>query len=269
MNMMSRAALSLFATLITALSSYSYGEPEKLRGISFSFPYQCSEEKNDKATQAETFCLTGAFPTGLDVVLISKKAKCTAKTAKTFTEDHVSNEFEATQLTATENCFAKDHKNRFDIAVVGIDPSAVHLMPPQNDRSPVSKEVELKARKLVTPKIESPRKIVDMTQVPISLSDAQPKVLRVGKFTLLTFDLNAEGKPWEPGPTAILTGGQVFRLEGTCTYGEPMFFSVNDRPYLTYTATVACCGCGDTNFFVYDLSSGIPKMVYQNSDLSD
>ena len=108
-----------------------------------------------------------------------------------------------------------------------------------------------------------------MKPIPITLSSAQPKVLRAANVTLLLFELLADGAPWEPGPTVALLNGEVFLLEGACTYGEPTFFSVNDRLYLTYTATVGCCGCGEMHFFVYDFSSGTPKKVYDSYNFAD
>ena len=152
---------------------------------------------------------------------------------------------------------------------MGVEPGAVLLLSTEKDKSPVSKEMELKAREIAAPKIKGPRRLSDMIRMPIGLSDTRPEALRAGNITLLTFELAADGKPWQPGPTVMVTGGQVYLLEGACTYGEPKFFSVNNRLHGTYGATVFCCGCGDSNFFVYDLSSGTPKMVYQDSFFSD
>jgi hypothetical protein len=198
---------------------------------------------------------------------------CGARTTDAFTYNYHTGDLEATRLSGTEECFTvRDNERlltRFSMAVVGADPAAVRLVPLKDDKSPVPKEIELKARKLAAVHIEEPQKLYDGSRVPISVSDAQPKVLRTDNVTLLIFELQADGEPWEPGPTVALTSAGVFRLDGACTYGEPVFFSVNDKLYLTYDATVHCCGCGDTNFFVYDLSSGTPKLVYRNSSFSD
>ena len=79
----------------------------------------------------------------------------------------------------------------------------------------------------------------------------------------------ADGEPWEPGPAVVAKGGQVYLLKGECAYGEPKFFFVNERLYVTYNATVECCACGNSHSFVYDLSADTPEMVYVNSSFAD
>jgi ankyrin repeat protein len=237
--------------------------------ISFSVSFNCGADEGSRPR-----CLADAFKPGLSTVLLGKKGICGAKTADSFYLDTpwaCSPGFEATNLSGAEECAATEERKSWGwiMAVLGVEPTAVRLLSPKNDNSPVSKEIESKARKLAAPEMDPPKKIVDDSSVPIGLVKKPPRALRMGDITLLTFQLEADGEPWEPGPTVVVKEGQVFLLEGACTYGEPMFFSVNGRLYVTYHGTVNCCACGDTNFFVYDLSGETPEMVYANSSFSD
>ncbi|MBI4965288.1 MAG: hypothetical protein HY913_18575 [Desulfomonile tiedjei] len=252
--------LSIFVWLL--FGSCASGDSPQDSDISFSLPFECHME--------EPYCLADSFKAGLNVVLVGKSGICSARTGQAFTYDHHVEEFEATRVVGTEKCpVVKDETpfREYRIAVVGADPQAVRPVSIKDDKSPVPKELELEARKLAAPNMAEPQSLSG--RVPVSLSDAQPKVLRTENVTLLIFELQADKEPWEPGPTVALTDAGVFLLDGACTYGEPTFFSVNDKLYLTYDATVSCCGCGDRHFFVYDLSSGTPKMVYRNSKFAD
>ncbi len=75
--------------------------------------------------------------------------------------------------------------------------------------------------------------------------------------------LNQDGLP------VLVLKDNAFLLEGSCAFRSPFFFSVKEKLHVSYWATVACCGCGDLNFFVYDLSGESPKLVYDNSHFSD
>lgn len=265
------AVLFLLAFLTLIFGSIVYVDSVGASEISFSFPFDCKTENGER-----TRCLADVFKTGLSTVLLGKMGICGARTAEAFTFDK---DFEATRLWGTDECFVVKHDQRlftkFRIAVVGADPAAVRLVSLKDDKSPVPQEMELKARKLAARHIEEPKDTSDQTGYPVTISDARPTVFRAENVTLLTFELQVtydrrEGPiPWEPGPTLVLMNGEVFLLEGACTCGEPIFFIANDKLYLTYVATVACCGCGDVNSFVYDLSSGTPKMVYQNSSFAN
>jgi hypothetical protein len=227
-------------------------------------PYNCKTDRGDRIR-----CLANDFKPGLSVVLLSEERVCGAKTADAFTEN-LYRGFRATRLTETDECIAvKDNKTDFEIAIIGAETDAVHKVSVKRDGAPVPKEMELTARKLAVPRIEEPQRLIDGTRVSVGLCDAQPKVLRTENVTLLIFQLQEDGKPSEPGPTVVLMDGKIFRLEGACTYEEPTFFFVNDKLHLTYAATVGCCGCGNLNFFVYDLSSGTPRQVYRNDMFSN
>jgi hypothetical protein len=232
--------------------------------ISFSVPFACYME--------EPYCLVDKFKAGLKIVMVSKSGICSARTGEAFKYEHHVEDFEATSVVGTEPCPVFKDETPFAeyyIAVVGADPSAVRPVALKDDKSSVPKEMELQARKLSTPKMKGPQRLSDMSHVPVGLTDAPPRVLRAENITLLIFELMADGEPWESGPTVIAKGGQVYLLEGECTYGEPKFFFVNERLYVMYNATVECCGCGNSHSFVYDLSADTPEMVYVNSSFSD
>jgi hypothetical protein len=269
-NIMKGMIVSVFSLLAMVPAAFALdSKPVEVQTtISFSAPFPC-----DDTHGRETLCLADEFETGRKVVLINETEICKANTSGTFTNEYPSGESgTATHLEGAEKCFSEKadmrQRRRFLVAVVGAEPEAVHLISPNNDESHVSKEIELKARKLAAPNIENPQRLIDLTRVPIGLSDAQPKEIRTGNVTLLIFDLQADGKPWEPGPTVLLSNNKVFRLSGSCTY-KPFFFSVNDKLYLAYSATVVCCGCGDAHYFVYDISNGSPALVYHNGKFSN
>ena len=220
----------------------------------------------------EPYCLADTFQAGLNVVMLSTSGMCAAKSGKVFKYEHHVEDFDATRVVGTEQCPVFRDETPFGdyrIAVIGADPEAVQLAHPSNDKSPVSKEIELKARKIAAPEIEKLQKISDLSQAKTGFSDSPPKVIRVGDITLLRFDLTMDGQSWEPGPTVVVTKAGAFLLQGACTYGEPVFFSVHDKLYVAYTATMSCCACGDINHLVCDLSGETPNMVYVNSNFSD
>ncbi len=256
----------IFCLAISVLlfGSFVWAETPGDSKISFSVPFACKTDKRDRA-----LCLTNVFQPGMQTVLLGEQGTCEARTEETFVwaEDKG---LRATRLSGTEKCFpiGDSRSVNYFVAIMGVEPSAVIVLEPDADNSPVPKEIELKARKLALPKIKGPRRLSDMTRVPIGVSDAPPNVFRTGNVTLLNFELTLGGKPWEMGPTVALTNAGVFLLEGACT-GNPIFFSVNGRLHATYGGTVFCCGCGDSNSFVYALSNGTPKMVYQDSFFSD
>jgi hypothetical protein len=264
MRKMQQVILPVWAFAFLILGSWAYGHPAAKPEIRFSVPYNCETDRGDR-----TRCLADAFKPGLSVVLLNEERVCGAKTADAFTEK-LSRDFRATRLTGTDECIAvKDNETDFDIAIIGAGTEAVHKVSVKKDGAPVPKEMELKARELAVPRIEEPQRLIDGTRVSVGLSDAQPKVFRTENVTLLIFQLQEDGEPSEPGPTIVLMDGKIFRLEGACTYGKPTFFFVNDKLHLTYAATVGCCGCGNLNSFVYDLSSGTPRQVYSNDVFSN
>lgn len=268
MRIMAVAVLSFAACLLLILQSTAHGQPIGEAEISFSLPFQCETDRAHKGR-----CLAEGFKPGLSTVLLGNKGKCGARTAGTFIYQlptYQDFHFEVTRLVGTERCFAvegdEDSWTDFQMAVVGADPAAVRMVSHKEGRSTVPKEALLRARKLAATHLQEPPKGADPDRWRNgpSLSDKY-KVLRTENVTLIIF---WHQEVFELGPTVVLTKGELFSLEGTCT-NDHTFFSVNDKLYLTYVASIYCCGCGDIHFFVYDLSGATPKKVYHNWNFSD
>lgn len=253
--------LSSFAALISVLGSYSHGESAQETDISFSLAYNCAGEENSDKTLS--FCLADSFDKGLNVVLVSKTGKCTVKTSDKFKEMNpvADFEFKATHLTETEDCFIGEDRV---VAVIGVDPSAVRAVEPNAEKSLLSKDMELKARKIASAaykEMKNPDSVADV-------ADSPPDVFSVGNTAFLLFQCTDDFFNQDGLPVLVLKD-KAFLLGGACALKSPFFFSVDGKLHVAYWATVACCGCGDSNFFVYDVSGESPEMVYQNSDFSD
>ncbi len=267
MTKMDTLVFCLWAYLLLLFASCAYAEPVTEPEVAFSTPFIC-----ETARGTETRCLAEAFKPGLSAVLLGGGGICGAITAEAFTYEHHTADFEATRLSGTGKCFAVQKNEHwftdFQMALVGVEPAMVRQVSAEADRSPVPKEIEREAKKLAAAYLQERQKISNWAGIGIGISDDY-RVLRTDDVKLIIFNLLTNGQPSEPGPSVIVKQGKVFLLEGSCTYGAPLFFVVNDKLHLTYTATVACCGCGDTNFFVYDLSGETPKKVYHNWKFSD
>ncbi len=261
MRLITLALLSLFAVLLSGFGSYSCGESAEEYQISFSLAYHCFPEDNDK--NGSQFCLADSLKPGLKVVLVSNDVKCSAKTGRTFTP--LDNDPKSTRLEGTEKCLT-EHRDggggsldaTTRLAVLGVDASAVRVIEPKTDKSFLSAETQLKARKLASSVYEGWRSM--------DVSDAPPDVSHVGNTAFLLFDPSEASDCY--GLPVLVLNNNVFSLKGHCVSNPPFFFSVNEKLYVSYWALVACCGCGDSNFFVYDLSGKSPKLVYKNSSFS-
>jgi hypothetical protein len=253
-------AILSFAALLSGLVCFSYGEHVGPI-FSFSLAYPCDTDEN--SDKAHPLCLAGAFDKGLEVVLVGKTGKCRVKTSRKFKEENavMNFEFEATHLIDMEDCFIDEDSV---VALIGVDPSTVEVVDAKTDKALLAKDMELKARKIASAAYRGMRN-------PDSAADAAvspPDVFSVGKTAFLLFKctedfFNQDGLP------VLALKDKAFPLEGTCAYGSPFFFFVNGKLHVSYWATVSCCGCGDRNFFVYDVSSASPELVYHNSDFSD
>ena len=258
MRMLGIAALSSVVALISGLGPFSQGEAVKGPGISFSLPYKCSK---DEKTEAESLCLADSFKAGLKVALVSKKGNCIATTAGNFTDERLGSGFKVTRLTGAENCLNGAEP---DVALIGIDPSAIHVVEPKNDKSALSKDMELKARKIASAAYKEMRNPDSVADV----ADSPPDVFSVGNTAFLLFKCTEDFFNQDGLPVLVLKD-KAFLLGGACALKSPFFFSVKEKLHVAYWATVSCCGCGDSNFFIYDVSVESPKLVYQNSDFSD
>lgn len=220
-----------------------YGESGEQTKLSFGLPFDCSEKEG-----SIKLCLADKFVPGRTVVLINETTVCNARTGTAFAYDgHPAGTFQATPLEGAEKC-----SELFSIAVVGTDPAVVGLIAQKYDQTPLPKDIESKARRLV----KSSDGDVEL-QWPISKS--APKVLRARERALIKFECE------ERAAVVLLANNALFPLEGRCTR-DHVFFTVRDRFYLTYLDT--CCGCGWQARIVYDLSTGVPKKVYVNGALS-
>lgn len=257
------AAILLLASLLIIPGLHASGEPAAKQGIFFSVPFNCGTEGRKE------FCLADSFKPALNAILVCDWGICTAKTGAAFIYQYAE-EFEATRLEGLGECSRATEVGRFlghfDVAIIGTQPAAVRVVSPMHEASAISKDMELKARavaKSPTPEpcYSGPRELHKY------VSDSPPKALRVGNAVLLIFQYTKENLGAE-GPPVLLINDDIFRLCGLCP-SSPLFFFVNDKLHLAYWATVSCCGCGDSNFFVYDLSDAAPEMVYSNGNFSD
>jgi hypothetical protein len=241
-------------------------EPVAKSDISFGLPFICgttekgkTESGVDSEDNCSGRCLADSFQSGLSVVLLGNGGVCRAKTGDKCTFDMTG---EVTQVVGTEECLAgldqeEVLKNeRFVIAVVGLDPAVVRLVSPSDDKSPLPKEIELSARRLLEPS-EPP---ADAHPAHI-LSDSPPRILRVKHLALVGFWSKEPAWPTAQGPPILLDNDRIFRLQGWCT-DSYVFFSVNYKLHLTYSNS--CCSCGWNCRLVYDLSGETPKLVYSN-----
>jgi hypothetical protein len=254
--------------MVFSFTSLGYGDPTAKPTLSFSAPFNCSSEERSGR------CLIGKFKAGLNVVLVSQTGICRAKTADTFayTQPIADYTFPVTRLIGLEECLkvrsGDPALGPFDIGVVDTDPPVVRLVKIQDNKSPIPKDVELKARKLaLSAKSDPCLKPHKLSKVSQFISDAPPDVFRTKYATFMVMQCFKDA-PQENGPPVLFMRNKIFRLCGACS-DLPVFFTVNGKLYLTYTTTIYCCGCGDLNFIVYDLSGPTPKRVYWNGSLGD
>jgi hypothetical protein len=219
MRVVTMMVLCFWVILSAAVGSYADGEPLEPTDISFGLPFDCSEKQ-----YSTKLCLADKFVPGRTVVLINEKNVCNASTGTAFTyEGHPGGSFEATPLEGAENC-----SELFSVAVVGTDSAVVGLIPQKYDQTPLPKDIESKARELVTSSDEG-------VELYYPISKSAPKVLRARERALIMFECE------ERAAVVLLANNALFPLEGRCTR-EHLFFTVRDKLYLTYLDT--CCGCG-------------------------
>jgi hypothetical protein len=260
MRAMAAIILCLSASVLLLCGSGVYADPVADSEVSFSMPFDCDME--------EPYCLADSFKSGLNVVLVGKKGICKARSGQTFTYELPAGDLKATRVLGTAECpVPKDEAplKEYRVAVVGADPAAVRVAEPKTDGSPLPKEIESKARKIA--RSEYQRNFRDSEGSVADVADSPPDVFSVGNTAFLLFKCSDEFYNQDGLPVLVLNNN-AFLLKGSCAIRSPCFFSVNEKLYVAYSATVACCGCGDVNFFVYDLSGESPKLVYHNGDFS-
>ncbi|MFC1835798.1 hypothetical protein ACFL2Q_13900 [Thermodesulfobacteriota bacterium] len=271
--------LRIVAILLVVLGSVAYGgEPVKKAGVSFSIPHFWGPEGEARTR----LCLTDYFEPGLDVVLIDETGTCEAKTGESFTTripfpfgSPLDTPVKVTPLTGSKECLGQKAKEipfkDFTIAIIGAAPGAIRLVSAKEDKSRGPQDKERRARQFVKSRKPDPCSSKEGLVGPLfPIADSPPRVLRFENIALLEFRMDVFKKGSEDnGPPAVYMKDGIFQLCGACTGSSMLFFTLNDRLHLAYQATIDCCRCGDSNFFIYDLSGGSPKKVYWNSDFSN
>lgn len=163
-----RAMIALASCLVVGLSPASGGcnEPSADSGISFALPFAChmSERIWPFTDPCKGLCLPGSFMAGIDVVLVNKTGVFNTKTSDPCTYRHLGEVVKSTQLADTDKIFAqRDNGRRLNstiIAIIGVDPAAVRVVSPSDDRASVPKKMELKARRLALKTVPTGRECV-------------------------------------------------------------------------------------------------------------
>jgi hypothetical protein len=280
--------LAIFAALTTAFASSAGSEPAQQDAVSFAWPYPCIVDG------CEGLCLEELLPPGRSVALVGKMLMIRyAKTDTPFSKEYNAsgNTAAGTVLAGSEDCSRSGIKHglvrerrdkvrihapkrvgsvirawppHFVLAVMGIDRAVVRRVPISDDESTLPGHVELKARVLES-SIYNPCMTDRMWGFETQIGSRHPKkdirprkVLRVGDSAIRIFDTGH-------GPIIMSRNNDVFRLRGNFAFGGHVFFSVNEKLYLTYES-YDCPGCPTTykTRYVYDLSGGIPKLVYDD-----
>jgi len=251
---MSRKIGCTLVMLWVLLVSIACGEPPVETKVSFGQPFRAPDWEGIRETPpdwAGRRSLADSFEAGLKVAILSKRGVCEAETGHRFRcvdPWGSGSEFESTLLNGAEKCL----DGEAEIAVVGVDPSKISLIKPSNDRSPVPKDVESEALRLVKQQVEHVWPI----------SNSPPRVIRVDAVTLVQFGCVTQSLADQPVAFggALVVQGNVFPLDILCAR-ECMFFAVNNKLHLSCLSFWGCVT-------VYDLSNRMPEKVYENCHLS-
>jgi hypothetical protein len=248
-------------------------EPTKQPDISFAIPRSCPRQKPRWPFKdvCASLCLAGSYKAGLDVVLVCRTGIQSTKTSAPCNDNHSGKLIRSTQLEDIE----KDVKPlswRGNIALVGVDPTAVRLVPGTLDPSPLPEEMEREARQLLRATYD-PRGPNTYFGSAYADNPSPIRVFRAGKATLLRFThsemldssyAQIGGQHGMNGPLVLFIDHKAYRLPGACT-SDPLFVRVNDKLYLSYDAS-ECCTCSllILHVLVYDLSGTSPKEVFEH-----
>jgi hypothetical protein len=258
--------------LLVLFSSYSLGQSAEKDHVSFGCPFFLGgPQRANPKEWTGNYCLADEYESGLNAVLLDSTGMCVAKTGATFPYGHpwIGPYIQANRLVGAEKCFKMRNRSprHFRIAVVGVEPSKVRLIPATECKLPLPADVLAAAREMLKhPVLDSskPYAIVgkELSRMAYNpITDSPAKVMRADDATLLVFGFPKDSSP---GPLIVYMNNNVFRLEGWCTI-EHIFFSVSDRLHLAYGAP--SCNSGEYVVYVYDLSGRVPKQVYVNGAL--
>jgi len=251
-------------------------EPLTKQGIAFGLPLKCTAEKYkgpsavDSTDNCQGRCLADSFKPGLSVVLLRRTGTCKAKTGHTCTFSLSYGPEEMTRLVGTHQCLAVRDKetlfgrNSFQIAVVGVDPAIIRMVPQSDDQSPLPKDAISWARQLL--EASEPSNPVPGMQRPPYRVRGRPHVIRVKNVVLLKFEFTRESHGHERA-LLLLVNNRLFRLNQYGCPGEYVFFTIDGKLHVTFWDSA--CGAGIVDKVVYDLSSDTPKLVYANGVVSD
>lgn len=155
--------------------------------------------------------LLGSFKPGLDVILINEKETCKVNNGSAFSFEYVygpDDLVKATNFIGMENC-----SKRFTIALVGASSESVQLHSAKLVQSPLHKDAELRAYRLVEPVTPAPE---------------DPMVLlvlihwRLRSDALRYSSSNARAKGKRP-PSYCTSRISFFNLKGIVRTGTPSF----------------------------------------------
>ena len=216
--------------------------------------------------------MNDSFEAGRNVVLVREKGSCAAKVVDACTYCDGYGLHKGSQLAVGEDC-----QGGFNIAVVSVDRTAVNLVSPQEDKSPLPKDLELEARRLLSTSLESLYRSPRTDLLPKVLNDP-PKVLRVEHGMLLLF-MKTElvlsnymydeehrkyiAKRWEHEEPILVVNNSVVPSPTTKYH---LFFSVNGKLHLACIVLHPSASHSIRN--VYDLSGGRVTKVYDDEHRS-
>jgi len=174
------AGLCLPLVLSFISSASAYAEPPQEYSFSTSAP--AFRHWNEPEMPCSKTFLRDRFKPGPNVVLVSEKGLCTAKIVGpcTYSEFNYRNQ-KGSQLVADGKC-----PGDFKVAVVGVQPAAVRLVPAKEDKSPLSKNLESRARQVLVKSLTEQQRYSRVGYGPKLLSSS-PKVLRATQAALLLF----------------------------------------------------------------------------------
>ena len=259
----------LAAALFLAWSfiSCGYAHSEPLQNYTFAVSAFTNCHYKGQESRCSQKSLNDSFEAGRNVVLLRELGICAAKIAEACTYCDNWGRHKGSQIAVGEDC-----QGGFNVAVVGVDPAAVHLVSPQQDKSPVPKDVELEARRLLSISLEDFDYPAERKTWLRKVLNDQPKALRVEPGILLLFMKTKStlskymyatdhrrwlAKSWEHEEPVLVVNNSVLPLPATKGH---LFFSVNDRLHLV--CTLLHPHSSHSNKCVYDLSSGTVRMVY-------